>query len=631
LFLNNIFAKKIILIMCGICGIYDNKLSFDSKQQLIDLMLSKQHHRGPDGSFSWHSEHGIFLGHNRLKIIDLSEQANQPMVRDNLTITYNGEIYNYLEIKEILLRRGYQFTTTSDTEVILIAYQEWAEKCVEHFVGMWAFAIWDNNKKTLFCSRDRFGIKPFYYIHENNSFYFSSEYKPLKETSVFENELNREQFQRGLLLGWMSYEDETFYKNIKLIPPATNLLFSEGKITLNRYWDLSRSKTISYVDDDKYFVFYEMFKESINIHMRSDVNVGGCLSGGLDSSSIASMICKNHPQVNFKTFSIYYEGKGNVDERYFINEVVQKYKNISPIYYTPENEALEDAFEKAMYHAEIPIGDSSYLSQYFLMQLASQNDVRVLIDGQGADEYLAGYMHSFYRLIADKMKNLNFLSALKLMSAQSKRQDFSFSDTLKLFLKSMLSLTKSENALYRFEYKYMKNKLSSSEKCDYELFNLPQFDNDKLHSFLYNLIFYTSLPTLLHYIDRNSMTFSLESRVPFLDHRLVEFIFALPAHEKINIKAETKAILRHSLKDILPAEVYNRKDKKGFVTPGETQWLRGPLKKIMEIDYERINCIDRTKMKQLVKDFENGKNQNAKLIWKAVIAHHWLKTNNLHY
>ncbi|OPZ99391.1 MAG: Asparagine synthetase (glutamine-hydrolyzing) 3 [Bacteroidetes bacterium ADurb.Bin408] len=614
--------------MCGICGIFDQSAGPDERRLITDKMLSAQMHRGPDGSFSWHEEGGVSLGHNRLKIIDLSDEANQPMEKDGYIIAFNGEVYNYVELKEILVRRGYTFRTTSDTEVILAAYMEWGSQCVEQFVGMWAFVIWDKEKRALFCSRDRFGIKPFYYILKDCRFYFASEYKSLKQTPLFDNKLNTAQFNRGIMLGWMSYNDETYFDCIKQLPPATNLVVTENQFNIKKYWDLSRDKTLIFSGDEKYFVFYEMFKESINIHLRSDVVVGGCLSGGLDSSSIASMICKHNPEVNFKTFSIYYEGGQNVDERDFIREVVKMYPNITPFYHTPNDKSIEESFDDALYYADVPFADSSYMSQYFLMQLAAKNKVIVLIDGQGADEYLAGYMHSFYRLIADYLKAFRLREAIMLTGAQNRRQEFDLRKKMLFILKTLFTLTNNEQHIYRKEFERAAGILSSNSRDG--MFTLPSLDNnDKFHSFLYNLIFYTSLPSLLHYVDRNSMRFSIESRVPFLDHRLVEFIFSLPKSDKINRSAETKYILRRGLKSILPTAVSERKDKKGFVTPGDTQWLRGPLKKLLDIDYTMLPEFDNKKTKALINNFRKGDNSHSKLIWKLAIAAYWLKANKI--
>jgi asparagine synthase (glutamine-hydrolysing) len=203
--------------MCGIAGIIDQTLSREEGEVLLDKMLETIGHRGPDYSSAW-VDMPVLLGHNRLSIIDLSDDANQPMERGDLVIVYNGEVYNYLEIRNELAKKGHQFRTKSDTEVVLAAYEEWGRECVERFVGMWAFAIWDKKKRELFCSRDRFGIKPFYYIHAGDRFYFGSEYKPLKLSPLFNNHLNHQQISRGLLLELVSYRDESYFECLKVLP-----------------------------------------------------------------------------------------------------------------------------------------------------------------------------------------------------------------------------------------------------------------------------------------------------------------------------------------------------------------------------------------------------------------------------
>ena len=217
--------------MCGISGFYDENMSTEDSSQLMKRMLITIAHRGPDNS-SIFQEEALTLGHNRLTIIDLSEAANQPMVKGDLKIVFNGEIYNYLEIKKTLEGKGYSFKTNSDTEVILNSYLEWGTKCVVHFVGMWAFAVWDSKSKKIFCSRDRFGIKPFLYIHQGSKFYFASEYKPLKLSPIFLTELNLNQIKRGLQLGWVAYQDETYFTKIKALPEGCNLIFENERLPM---------------------------------------------------------------------------------------------------------------------------------------------------------------------------------------------------------------------------------------------------------------------------------------------------------------------------------------------------------------------------------------------------------------
>jgi asparagine synthase (glutamine-hydrolysing) len=310
--------------MCGIAGMIDASLGRVEGEILLRRMLESIRHRGPDNSSTW-IDMTVLLGHNRLSIIDLSDAANQPMEYADLVIVYNGEVYNYLEIKDDLVKKGYRFRTTSDTEVILVAYKEWGGDCVKRFVGMWAFAIWDKTKKELFCSRDRFGIKPFYYIHAGSKFYFGSEYKPLKLSPLFDNTFNYRQISRGLLRNMLSYQDETYFECLKLFPERSNLVFKVGRVSVTEYWDVDPSRKFHGTFEDKKSRFLELFCDSIKLHLRSDVELGGCLSGGLDSSSIASVIGKDHAGVPFKTFTIYYRGENAMDERRWVSEVVRAY------------------------------------------------------------------------------------------------------------------------------------------------------------------------------------------------------------------------------------------------------------------------------------------------------------------
>ena len=223
--------------MCGIAGFIDPKIETDNGLTLLEDMLSSIAHRGPDARGKWHEE-AVFLGQNRLSIIDLSEASNQPFFYGDIVIAFNGEIYNYLEIKETLKAKGYPFHTTGDTEVICAAYKEYGERCVEHFMGMWAFALWDKTKKKLFCSRDRFGIKPFYFSEINGGFYFGSEYKVFKQIPSFDKSLNIEHIQRGIALNWVTHNEETYFNQLQSLKPAHSLVIENGNKKIYRYWDI---------------------------------------------------------------------------------------------------------------------------------------------------------------------------------------------------------------------------------------------------------------------------------------------------------------------------------------------------------------------------------------------------------
>jgi asparagine synthase (glutamine-hydrolysing) len=611
--------------MCGITGFIDPKLSSNEAQRLVVEMADCIAHRGPDARGYW-SDMPVVFAHNRLAIIDLSAEGNQPMEYFDSVITYNGEIYNYIEVRNELQKKGYVFKTKSDTEVILAAYREYGESCVQHFMGMWAFALWDKKEKILFCSRDRFGIKPFYYIHEGDRFYFASDFKALKRSPLFANELNVAQVNRGLQLGWVCYNDETYFSRIKALPAAHNLKLDIGswKLVIQKYWNIDLTQRFKGSFEEKKEKFYQLFADSIKMHMRSDVEVGGCLSGGLDSSAIASGVSSFFPKTRFKTFTVYYRAQNEVDERPWVSRVLKKYPSLTPFYFTPTDEQIKASFDKFIYHADIPVPGSSPFSQYFLMQLAADEKIKVVLDGQGSDEMLAGYMHSFYRMLGNNISSFRLYKYAREILYLMFRQKYSPLKIADVKLKSLLTIFMSEQKLYELEYKKYYPFLSEDKSVNFSLENK---EGTRLNKFLYHLMFTTSLPTLLQYEDRNSMAFSIESRVPFLDHRLVEFVFSLGDDDKIH-HGWTKYILRESLSGILPQEITWRKDKKGFVTPGEQKWLRGPLKHLLDADFSAVNNIlDRKKTEKLISDFKNGENKTANLVWRLAVLNYWLNKN----
>jgi len=610
--------------MCGIAGFIDPSLSPSDADSLLTRMLDSIAHRGPDARMSY-SENPVHLGHNRLTIIDLSEEANQPFHYMDLVITYNGEIYNYIEIKTRLTEKGYRFRTQSDTEVILAAYKEWGPACVQEFMGMWAFVIYDKTKKEIFASRDRFGIKPLYYIHEGNKFYFGSEYKPLKLSPLFKNDLNLNQISRGLQLGWVCYHDETYFEKIKALPAAHNLRFTmyNAQCTIEKYWDIDLSKKSELQFDEKKEKFREMFAESVKMHLRSDVTVASCLSGGIDSSAIVSMVQHLNPGMKYKSLSVYYVGKDDVDERPFIDEVIKKYPSIEPNYFSPSDKDVEEYFHHALYHTDVPCTGSSFVSQYFLMKLIRQHKIKVVLDGQGSDEFLGGYMHTFYRIIADYIRNFQFVNAISLTSSINKKLQKNIADSVVHFGKSILSALNDEQCLYTIEYRnYFPFLMNISSLHPPFLLNVKS--QNRTENFLYHLLSATSLPSLLHYEDRNSMAFSVESRVPFLDHRLVEFAFQLSTDDKVS-GTETKYILRKSLSGIIPEAIEMRQDKKGFVTPGETKWLRGPLKHLTDPELVNADFLNKKKCLKILNDYEKGNNSGSLLVWRLAVLNYWLK------
>lgn len=355
--------------------------------------------------------------------------------------------------------------------------------------------------------------------------------------------------------------------------------------------------------------------------MRSDVEVGACLSGGLDSSAIVSAASKEFPDSSMKTFTVYYEGKDAVDERPWVKEVISSYPRLQPFYLQPSEEEIRASFDRAIYHADVPLAGSSPVSQYFVMQLAASQGIKVVLDGQGSDEYLGGYLHSFYRLIGGYFLNLKWGRGMSTLHDHIERQGFTSTKGRDVLLKSLMTGMLSEQHLYATEYKKYFPFLGLSGQIP---FTLEKEGSTRLSRFLYHLMFTTSLPTLLQFEDRNSMAFSIESRVPFLDHRLVEFTFSLSDESKIN-KAETKWVLRQALQGILPQRIAERRDKKGFVTPGEVRWLRGPLSHLLDVDLRSLDFLNIPKAQSLIKDFKAGDTKNANLVWRLAVLSDWCK------
>lgn len=604
--------------MCGIAGIIDPTLGRDSAEAVLSRMLEAVKHRGPDNTASW-VDMPVLLGHNRLSIIALTDDANQPMERDDLVIVYNGEVYNYLELREDLVRKGYGFRTQSDTEVVLAAYKEWGADCVTRFVGMWAFAIWDRTKRELFCSRDRFGIKPFYYIHQGDRFYFGSEYKPLKRSPLFADRLNQRQVARGLLLSLVAYGDESYFERIKVLPERSNLVFRGGRVTVTEYWDIDSTKSFRGSFEDKKQRFLELFRDSIKLHLRSDVQVGGCLSGGLDSSAIASVVGRDHGGVPFKTFTIYYDGKG-MDEREWVREVLRTYPHLDPVYCSPSHEELASSFERVLQAHDVPIPRSTPISYYFLMRAAAGYRMKVMLDGQGADEYLAGYGACFNRVIAGHFKRLRLLSAWKALNRPASRRR----GRRRAAKRALRTVIRGERIHYDEPY------LSESAAVGIE--NPPPFELRKvrgspLKQYLYHLLFTTSLPSMLHYQDRVAMLFSIENRVPFLDHRLVEFVHSLDDQDIVFL-SQTKYILRTSLSGFLPPAIAARTSKQAFAGADILSWLGGPFQSLLQkpLDYDRLSLFNPRKTNALLDRFRNGDHRQRHLVWRLAVLNHWATT-----
>lgn len=606
--------------MCGIHGLIDPTLNSDQVGRVLHQMAGATTHRGPDFT-GFHTLDGVGFAHNRLSIIDLSSDGNQPMLRGDFSIVFNGEVYNYLEIKKELEGVGVSFSSHSDTEVVLAAYIQWGESCVNRFVGMWAFAIYNKQKGKLFCARDRFGIKPFYYIYSGSKFYFASEVKALRQTEVFRNELNEEQVKRFVQLGWIAYRSETLYTEVRQLQAAHCLTFENRNVVEQQYWEIPHEfESIS--DRDAIEAFSSLFTNSLKLHIRSDVRIGATLSGGIDSSSIVSALLQRRIANEIDTFTVFYDRKGEVDERPFVHALVNKFGNrITANYLNPTTDDVVSELDRFTRHQDFPIPGSSPISQYFIMKEIAKSGIKVILSGQGADDYLGGYMHTYYRLYGSYLKQLRFGKAIREASFQVKYQNGGLRHWQNVVKKSLAGLLVDENELIGLEFRH-----ANSFVCENNRFgiNYTLKNTEKVNAQHEAMMLYSNLPALLHYEDRNSMAFSIESRVPFLDHRLVEFGFKLRPEYKIR-DGLTKWILRESVADALPTKIKNRTDKVAFVTPGESNWLRNELSFLTRVESANLPFLHFGKASELLASFRKGDNRNAKLAWRIAYFNYWVK------
>lgn len=568
--------------MCGIAGIqYYNDRRVDPVE--IDHMASAIVHRGPDKYRQWISEDGkTGFGHQRLSIIDLSELADQPMhYRDRYVITFNGEIYNYVELKKELQEMGYAFTSHTDTEVVPAAWDAWKERCLDRFEGMFAFALYDREEKRLFCARDRFGEKPFFYIHApGNYFVFGSEIKVLLNW-LPEYHLDKEMF--FLFLTYDLHENpknrtQTFFEGISRLKAAHYMMIeADGSMQIRPYWEIrdqSLPRSISICDATDQFKF--LLERSVDHRLRSDVPVGTSLSGGLDSGTLAHIILQKNQQNPhpFKTFTARFNSLSK-DEGHFVKRLSDQYTFTS--YQTLVNEfVLLNDLEKLVWHQEQPIASASPVAQWEVMKLAHRHKMKVLLDGQGADETLAGYTH-YFRPYFKELIGHNFGAFIREYRSFKKNQRdqeiFGYDFLLELFMPGI------RRKLARIKRQHIlpghMTDLGPEMLNTYRYYEPPFTGIKNLQSSLYNSTFHYGLEKLLSFADRNSMAFSLEVRLPYLDHKLVEFIFSLPADMKLN-QGWTKYILRLAYSEQIPQEISWRKDKLGYEPP-QASWLRNPL------------------------------------------------------
>jgi asparagine synthase (glutamine-hydrolysing) len=549
--------------MCGISGII-RKDGLGVDMNLLKKMNDIIAHRGPDDDgFYFHKQIGF--GHRRLSILDVSTLGHQPMIyNDRYVITYNGEVYNYLEVREELVENGYIFTSGTDTEVILAAYDLWKEKCLIKFNGMWAFAILDKIENKIFFARDRFGIKPLYYKETNDTFSFGSEIKQLLHDS--ENELNVDVLLESILTHIDNHTEQTYFKNILSFPASHYMYYDLTNFTkkFERYYKLEiKDELKSKSNEDLIKEFRTLFTDSVNLRLRSDVKVGTCLSGGLDSSAISIIASEAyHKSSNQKLIAINAKSMDSNNDESAYAEEVGIIANLNLNIVTPSYQNFLETIDEVVYTQEEPFGSPSMFMGWHVFQLAKKLNCSVMLNGQGGDETLLGYERYFSSTLS-LFRPFQFLQQLY---NQFKNSRLSLKDTILYFFyfrnKKLRIDRLKKKSLLKSEFK--KDKYFQYIKKSAESFG----NTEKLQLFEISVL---QLPHLLRYEDRNSMRHSIETRLPFLDYRLVEMAVSLPT--KIKIKnGWTKFILRKAIENKLPENIVWRKNKFGFEAPDKI-WL----------------------------------------------------------
>lgn len=595
--------------MCGIAGTIHLKAGSVNENALW-AMMSVMQHRGPDDCGVLIKDN-VGLGHLRLSIIDVSLNGHQPMLSfdKRYALIFNGEIYNYVELKENYVK-DYPFISGSDSEVIIAMYMKYGQRCVEYFNGMWAFAILDTETNDVFISRDHFGIKPLYYYQNQNYFYFASEVRALKQVCETLT-IDEERVYEYLMFNRTDQTCDTFIREIKRVEHGHNVFISQGKVFFSQWYYLPSRLTTPWESAEEYRT---TLSSAVKMQLRSDVPIGVCLSGGLDSSALTSIILKDYNLHDLYTFSaVYGEGKQG-DETQFIKYYTPELKNLKWVH--PTSETLIDDIEDLLKCHIEPVPSLSVYSQYKVMKDAS-SFITVGIDGQGADEQLGGYHYFFgshFKGLLRSLKLIKFVHEIAYYLYHHKSTEglqFFALYLLPFFAKR--ALTHRTNDWIDDNFYQENSKKSSLLK---QLYNPKDLNDSLIQHFAHKL------EHNLKWNDLNSMYHSIELRVPFLDYRVVEKTLASPSHQLIN-EGYTKRILRDAMKGILPEELRMRKDKVGFDNPADL-WMRTPKISILLQDLlssqtlKDSGFVNIEACKRMLQNHQKGEKHASRDLWKML-------------
>jgi asparagine synthase (glutamine-hydrolysing) len=628
------------------CGIWAS-LGLAPPPEVIDSVA----YRGPDGR-GWRefatSAGPVVLAHRRLAIIDTSDAALQPMSwRDGrFWLTYNGEVYNYVEIKIELEAKGYRFATRSDSEVMLAAYEEWGEFCLTHFVGMFAFVIYDRQAQRIFAARDRFGVKPLYVWQDGAALAFASEIKQFARAPGFVAKANAARCHDFLVGGLFDHTDETLFAGIRQLRGgecmSVDLASWEAlrRAETRRWYRLPEPNTLHLSEEAAADTFRGLLAEAVRVHLRADVTVGSCLSGGLDSSSIVGLavdeLTRQRAQNVFHTVSACFTER-SVDERRYIGAVVAK-TGVRNSQVFPRPEDLAQQIETVTWHQDEPFGSTSIFAQWCVFQRAGAEGIKVMLDGQGADEQLAGYHAMFPSYYRQLVRGGHGLRLLKTIADRRRLHHAALRGELiglAMALTPAGCLGRVAQQARRWQRRsWISAGLEQTSESGLTPVHAAVARDglgpiDGLGRACRAQVQTTSLPMLLHYEDRNSMAHGVEARVPFLDHRLVEFSIALGDAHKMR-GAETKSVLRRAMKGVLPPMVCERVDKLGFATP-EQAWLGGPLRAyiiegIGDVLQRFPDFFDAERLRRMGRDMLDGVHPFDFKLWRAVSFGVWGRT-----
>jgi asparagine synthase (glutamine-hydrolysing) len=614
--------------VCGLAAIVDLGGGLDPGQ--VRAMGDALRHRGPDAEGEY-ADAACALAFRRLAIIDLSPAGNQPMADPSgrYRLVHNGEIYNYVELREELEALGRRFRSESDTEVVLQSYLEWGSECVGRFVGMWAFLVWDAEERSLFASRDRFGVKPLYYRRADDRLELASELKAFRGP----RRPNLRAVRDYLAHAALDHSPETFFDGILRLPAAHNLHFSHGGLRLERYWQLEPAGPSP---ADPAAAVRELFLDSIRLHLRSDVPVGTALSGGLDSSAIA--VCVNQllrtdgaaaapVGERQKTFTVYFEDAG-FDERPYAEAVVAA-TSTDAHWVTFSADELVACLPAIVHAQEEPFNSTSIAAGWFVQRAAARAGMKVMLDGQGGDEVFAGYHTFFGARFGDLLAQGRMRELAAEVGAYRRIQGAGALETAARLAQPFFPEAVADRVRGRTR--------GGAQLVHRDLggagHGLPQRNGsafpDRLRRSLERILTRRGLPELLRYEDRNSMAHSIEARVPFLDHRLVELLYSLDGGELI-ARGRTKAVLRRALGDLLPPVVRERTDKLGFVTP-ERRFLRGPLGDLAadvfaSSSFASRGFVDAAVARRRLEAHRRGEQAAGFELWRALNLEVWART-----